>query len=73
MVFEKISEMLAENLDCDASEIKAESTFEELGIDSLDVAELIMKIEDEFGVALEMDENLKSVGDLVSKIEAAQN
>lgn len=72
MVFEKISEMLAENLDCDASEIKAESTFEELGIDSLDVAELIMKIEDEFGVALEMDENLKSVGDLVAKIEAAQ-
>ena len=72
MVLEKISEMLAENLDCDASEIKAESTFEELGIDSLDVAELIMKIEDEFGVALEMDENLKSVGDLVAKIEAAQ-
>ena len=46
MVFEKIAEMLAEKLECDASEIKMETEFSTLGIDSLDVMELLMNLED---------------------------
>jgi len=55
-----------------AEEITAESKFADLGIDSLDVTEILMKLEDEFGVTLEMDPSITSVGDLISKIEEQQ-
>ena len=69
MVQEKIIEMLAEKLECEASEIDAETTFAELGIDSLDVAELVMNLEDEFGVSLEMNASLNTVAAVTAKIE----
>ncbi|MGM9653171.1 MAG: acyl carrier protein [Eubacteriales bacterium] len=69
MVQEKIIEMLAEKLECDPSEIKEDTTFADLGIDSLDVAELVMNLEDEFGISLEMDASLNTVGALVKKVE----
>lgn len=53
----------------DASTIKPETTFAELSFDSLDVAELVMSLEDEFGVTIEMNENLKTVGDITKYIE----
>ena len=46
MVFEKVAQLIAEHIDCDVSEIKEETKFEELGIDSLEIAEIVMKIED---------------------------
>ena len=70
MVQEKIIEMLAEKLECEVSEISTESTFSEMGIDSLDVAELVMNLEDEFGISLEMDATLNTVPALVAKIES---
>ena len=70
MVQKKIIEMLAEKLECEVSEINVESTFSEMGIDSLDVAELVMNLEDEFGVSLEMDASLNTIPALVAKIEA---
>lgn len=70
MVFEKIAEILAEKIDCEVSEIKAETKFADLGIDSLDITELLMNVEDEFGVELEMDTSLETVGDLVKKLES---
>ena len=48
-----------------------ESTWAELELDSLDTVELVMNLEDEFGVQLEMNENLKTIGDVVAAIEAA--
>ena len=69
MVQEKIIEMLAEKLECDPSEIKEDTTFADLGIDSLGVAELVMNLEDEFGISLEMDASLNTVGALVKKVE----
>ena len=69
MVQEKIIEMLAEKLECDAKEIGCGSTFAEMGIDSLDVAELVMNLEDTFGVSLEMDASLNTVGALAERIE----
>lgn len=70
MVQEKIIEMLAEKLECEVSEINVESTFSDMGIDSLDVAELVMNLEDEFGVSLEMEASLNTIPALVAKIES---
>ncbi len=69
MVQEKIIEMLAEKLECETSEIDAESTFAEMGIDSLDVAELVMNLEDVFGVSLEMNASLNTVAAVTAKVE----
>ena len=71
MVFEKIAAMLAEKLECDVTEIKMETEFGALGIDSLDVMELLMNLEEEFGTEIEMGENkVNTVSDLVILIEA---
>lgn len=72
MTFEKVASMLAEYKGIDASEIKEESTFADLKLDSLDVAELVMNMEDEFGVTLELDESVKNVADLVKLIDEAK-
>lgn len=52
-------------------EISQETTFQELELDSLDTVELIMSIEEEFGVSIEIDESIKSVGDLMKMIDNA--
>ncbi|WP_411677593.1 acyl carrier protein [Caproicibacter sp.] len=69
MVFEKVAKILAEHKEIEVSEIHPESTLEELGLDSLDTVDLIMQFEDEFNVSLEMDEKIKTVGDIVKLIE----
>lgn len=70
MVFEKIAAMLAEKLECEADTIKMETKFDDLGIDSLDVMELLMNVEEEFGTEIELGENkIAEVGDLVKLIE----
>ena len=52
-MFEKLVEILKEQLNLDGKEIKPESSFkEDLEVDSLDLFELIMAIEDEFGVEI---------------------
>lgn len=70
MVFEKISALLAEKMDCDLGDIKPETQFSELGIDSLDVTELVMNLEDDLGIEIELDASVKTVADLVAVIEA---
>ena len=70
MVFEKLAAIIAEHLDCDAASITAGTTFEELGIDSLDTVEMVMKLEEDLGVEIEMDEKLATVGELVKFIES---
>lgn len=68
-MFEKIQEMMVESLSLEKDDIKLESTFESLEIDSLDVFELVTEIEEEFDIEIEDAENLKSVQDLVVYIE----
>ena len=53
----------------DASEIKAETTLEDLGIDSLDVTEIAMDIESEFDIEFEADASMKTVADIVAAVE----
>jgi acyl carrier protein len=72
MVFEKIKEILAEQLDADADEMTMETNIaRDLGADSLDVVELLMSIEDEFEVEIpdEEIENIKTIGDLTEYIQ----
>lgn len=67
MVYEKIRKMLAEQLEMSEEAISPETSFaDDLGIDSLDVVELISSIEDEFGIVVtdESVTELKTVGDL---------
>ena len=74
MVFEKIAALLAEKLECEVSEITMETKFADLGIDSLDVMELLMSLEEELGTEIEMGENkVETVADLVAMIESKQH
>lgn len=69
MIFEKIVEMLMDYTDVSPDEIMKDSTFEELELDSLDVVELVMAVEDEFGVSVEINNELKTVGAVAEFIE----
>ena len=69
MIFNKLKALIAEQLSVNPDDITLEAAFvEDLGVDSLDLVELSMALEDEFGIE-EMSEedmaNIKTVGDLV--------
>ena len=73
MVLEKVKAILAEQFDVEEDKVTADTDLQEdLGADSLDVVDLLMSIEDEFGVDVPDDEIeiIKTVGSLVSYIEA---
>ena len=73
MVLEKVKAILAEQFDVEEDKVTADTDLQEdLGADSLDVVDLLMSIEDEFEVEVpdEEIENIKTVGSLVSYIEA---
>ena len=72
MTTEKVIIILADHLEMEESEITKETTLDELGVDSLDAVELIMEIEDEFGIEIETDEFGKSVKEFVAYIESKQ-
>ena len=69
MIYEKIAGIISDKMDIDVDEITMDSSFESLKIDSLDMVEIVMDIEEEFDVSIEEAENLKSVADLVKFIE----
>ena len=73
MTIEKVRELLADHLEMDIAEITAESTFESLGVDSLDTVEIMMEMEDEFGIEIKPAEVGKSVKELVAYIDAKIN
>ncbi len=69
MVTEKIKELLVEKLECDASKIADGTILTDLGIDSLDITELVMDLESEFDVEIELSDNIKTVSDLAKAIQ----
>lgn len=72
MVFEKIVQIIAETRDMDPAEIKRETSFDAMELDSLDIVEVIMAIEEEFGITIEGGDDLKNVGQLVDLVESLQ-
>ncbi|MCI8360372.1 MAG: acyl carrier protein [Clostridiales bacterium] len=75
MVFEKVKEILIQQLDVEEEKVTMESSItDDLGADSLDVVDMLMSLEDEFDVEIpdEEIENIKVVGDLVKYIESHQ-
>ncbi len=69
MIFEKLQEIMEENLSVEKEEITLDSTFESLGIDSLDTFQLVIEIEEQFGIEVDSPENMKSIRDVVNYIE----
>ena len=70
--FEKVKEILLENLGCSEEDVKMDSNLiEDLGADSLDIVELSLVLEDEFDTTVEDEdfEELQTVGDIVEYIE----
>ena len=73
-MFEKLVNYASKQLEIDPSEITPDSTFEGLGIDSLDIVEMIMDLESELGVELELEEaKITNFGELANFIESKVN
>lgn len=75
MVFEKVKEIIAEQMSISEDEITLETTFaDDLGADSLDLFQIISDLEDSFGIEFQNEdaERIKTVGDAVNHIEAAK-
>lgn len=64
MYFDLIAKVVSERTGCDVAKVRPESTFTELGIDSLDTVELLMNLEDEVGIEIELDEKVETVEEL---------
>lgn len=70
-VFEKLVDLLAEYMEIDPQTITMDTTFKSLNLDSLDIAEMVLNVEDELNITLELDESMTTVKDIVRAIEAA--
>ena len=69
MTFEKVKEIIVTQLGLEENEVKEDTSFEALGLDSLDVVELLMAIEEEFGIEIKAEEAGKTIDDLVKYID----
>ena len=67
-VFQKIVDTIVDAKGIDAATIAPESSFKDLNVDSLDIAEMAMTLEDEFGITIELEEGVATVQDLVNLI-----
>ncbi|MDS0527008.1 acyl carrier protein [Clostridium sp. SHJSY1] len=70
MIFEEIREVICEQLEVSKEEVSIDTTFEDLGADSLDLFQVVIEIEEKYGIQLEDAEKIKSVRDAVNYVEA---
>ena len=70
MVFEKVAQIIAEQLGMDSKDITMDTEFDEINADSLELVGVIMAVEQEFGIEVDDEdiEKVKSVGDVVEYI-----
>ena len=76
MEFEKLQQIISEVLNIEPEEVSLETKFiDDLGADSLDVFQIIMEIEEAFGIEIENEaaEKIVTVGDAVEQIKGALN
>lgn len=72
MEFEKIKAIIADKMDIDPSTITEGSSFEDLKMDSLDMVEIVMDVEDEFDISIETSEGIKTIADLIALIKSQE-
>ena len=73
-MYEKLVAYVSQQLEIDADDITPETTFASLGIDSLDIVEMIMDLETELGVELEMeDQKITTFQELADFIDSKVN
>jgi len=70
MYFDAIAKIVSERTGCNVANIKPESKFTELGIDSLDTVEMLMDLEDVIGIEIELDQKVETVDDLDKFIQS---
>lgn len=70
-LLEKVKAIIAEKLNIDKATITADATLESLGVDSLDMLEIIMKLEEQFNIEIDDDQaaEIKTIEQAVSKIQ----
>ena len=73
-MLEKVKAIVAEGLGVDAADLTEETTFESLGADSLDLMDMVMSFEDEFGVEIDTEEigDITTIGSVVTYIEGLE-
>lgn len=69
MLFEEIREVICEQLEIEKEEVTLETTFEELGADSLDLFQIVIELEEKYGIQIEEVEGLKTIRDAVKYVE----
>ena len=67
--YDVVVEILGDNLDVAAEDVTMDSTFDSLGLDSLDMVELISELEDRLDIDFGEPEGLETMGDLVAYID----
>ena len=70
-MLDKITKILRDYKSDESLQVTQTSTFEELELDSLDLVQLVMDVEEEFGITIEMDSPIKDVAELMEIIEKA--
>jgi acyl carrier protein len=70
MEFEKIKAIIADKMDLDPDTITEQSSFKDLEMDSLDMVEIVMDVEDEFDITIETSEGLETIADLIALIRS---
>ncbi|MEW9096803.1 MAG: acyl carrier protein [Clostridiaceae bacterium] len=69
MIFEKIRNIICDQLNVEEEKVTLETSFEDLGIDSLDLFQIVIEIEEEFNVQIEDAEMIKTVSDAVNFVQ----
>ncbi|SFD40004.1 acyl carrier protein [Clostridium uliginosum] len=73
MLFEEIRDVICEQLGAEKEGITLDTTFEELGADSLDLFQVVIELEEKYDIQIEDVENLKSLKDAVAYVEKSLN
>ncbi|GAA2966935.1 acyl carrier protein [Lentilactobacillus parakefiri] len=72
-VFNKVKEIIVDQLDVDADKVKEDTNFKnDLDLDSLDIFEVVDKIEDTYDIEIDTDEGMETVGELVDYVVKQQ-
>lgn len=70
MLFEEIREVICEQLGIEKESVALETTFDELGADSLDLFQIVIELEEKYDIQIEEVENLKTIKDAVDYVQS---